>query len=295
MTNTSVNYISTYQSAAANHDLASPWLIFTGLNGLLTDSFAYSAKPALKTLEKLKTNNIPVIFNSNKTFSELVEIRKLIGNDHPFIIENGSAICVPEGYFKFNEAVDKINGYAMYFLGDHYSMVIQKLHRIRKDENLNFAGFYDWDKTEIAKKAGINQHLALLNQQRLCSEPILWHDTAAKFELFKAELEKCQLTITPANNFFLIAGKTNKASAMELLKEKYQEEYKNKIRLFALSNSVDDQNMLKQADFSSAISIEQSTSILRHSKDTFFSKKAGGEGWAESIEYFLKNRFYGSD
>jgi len=291
MPNTSVNYISSLQAPAANHDLATPWLIFTGLNGLLTDSFAYSTKPVLDTLEKLKKNNIPVILNSNKTFSELIEIRKIINNDHPFIIENGSAICVPKGYFKSSESVDKIDGYAMYFLGNQYSMIIQKLHRIRKDGKLNFAGFYDWTKADIAKKAGINQHLALLNQQRLCSEPILWHDTAAKFEVFKAELEKYQLTLTPANNFYLISGKTNKASAMELLKEKYQQEYKENVRSFALSSSVHDQKMLEQADFSSAISIEKSTSPLSNCQNIFFSKHAGSEGWSESIEYFIKNKF----
>ena len=295
MPNTSVNYISSHQPPAANHDLATPWLIFTGLNGLLTDSFAYSTKPVLETLEQLKTNNIPVIFNSNKTFSELIEIRKIIENDQPFIIENGSAICVPKGYFKSSESVDKIDGYAIYFLGDQYSLIIQKLHRIRNDGKLNFAGFYDWDKAEIAKKAGINQHLALLNQQRLCSEPILWHDTAAKFETFKAELKKYNLTITPANNFFLITGKTSKASAMELLKEKYQQEYKNKISSFALSGSEHDQDMLKQADFSSAISIEKSTSILLHCRNIFLSKQTGSEGWSESIEYFMKHKFNQGD
>jgi len=291
MPNTSVNYISSHQPPAANHDLASPWLIFTGLDGLLTDSFAYSTKPALETLEKLKKNNIPVIFNSNKTFSELIEIRKIINNNHPFIIENGGVICVPDGYFNSKELVDKINGYAMYFLSDHYSMVIQKLHRIRQDGKLNFEGFYDWTRTDITKKAGITQHLALLNQQRLSSEPILWHDTAAKFEMFKAELKKYQLTLTPANKFFVITGKTSKASAMKLLKEKYQQEYKNKISLFALSSFANDHKMLLQADFSSVISTEKPSSTLRHCQNTFFPKQTNSEGWIESVEYFLKNKF----
>ncbi len=289
MANTSIDITLTRQAPAANHELATPWLVFTGVDGMLVDPFNYALKHAIHTLQALKTNNIPVIFNSNKTFSELIEIRKIFDNEHPFIIENGSAICVPKGYFKTQQVVENINGYAIFFLGYHYSMIVQKLHRIRSHYNFNFAGFYDWSRAEIAHKMGVNQHLALLNQQRLCSEPIQWYDTDAQFELFKAELKKNNLTITPAGNFFLVTGISNKASAMKRLKTKYQQEYKNKIRLFALSNSVYDQNMLEQAEFSSAICKEKTPWKLSHLKRIFFTRQGGINGWNEAIEHFLKN------
>ena len=291
MPNISIDFTSEQQAPAANHELATPWLVFTALDGMLVDPFNYCLKPADRTLQALKTNNIPVIFNSNRTFSELIEIRKIFENEHPFIIENGSAICVPKGYFKSQQPAENIDGYSIFFLGYHYSMVIQKLHRIRTARKFNFAGFYDWSRAEVAQKTGLNQHLALLNQQRLCSEPILWHDTALQFELFKTELEKNQLTLTSVDNFYLINGKTDKASAMQKLKEKYQYEHKNKIRLFALSNAINDISMLEQADFAGAISKEKSPLKLKHSRKFFYTKQAGISGWNEAIEHFLQETY----
>lgn len=292
MPNTSVNYLKSHPALAANHELAPPWLVFTGLDGLLVDPFNYQIKPATSNLEALKSHNIPVIFNSNKTFSELLEIRKMVGNEHPFIIENGGAICIPDGYFKTDYATEKMDGYSIYFLSSLYSMIIQKLHRIRASQNYNFEGFYDWNREEIAKRSGINQHLALLNQQRLCSEPIMWYDTAAQFESFKAELEEYKLTITPANNYFLISGQSSKASAMEILKSKYQKEHQTNIQVFSLSNSPQDARMLTRADYSSLIRKDGEESRTGYSKNTYFTKEKNIEGWNESIEHFMKNIYH---
>ena len=75
-------------------------LVFTDMDGTLLDHHTYSfdaAKPALNALDE---KNIPVIPTTSKTFAELQPLRKSIGLDGPFIIENGAAVFIPHGFFK---------------------------------------------------------------------------------------------------------------------------------------------------------------------------------------------------
>ena len=75
------------------------YLIFTDLDGSLLDHFDYSFAPAEPLLKQLEQQAIPVICTTSKTLPELLNLRKKLKNTHPFIVENGAAIYVPEGYF----------------------------------------------------------------------------------------------------------------------------------------------------------------------------------------------------
>lgn len=77
-------------------------LVFTDMDGTLLDHHTYSfdaAKPALNALDE---KNIPVIPTTSKTFAELQPLRKSIGLDGPFIIENGAAVFIPHGFLSKN-------------------------------------------------------------------------------------------------------------------------------------------------------------------------------------------------
>ena len=60
-------------------------IIFTDLDGSLLDSESYTASPADTLFELLDSHGIPVIFNSSKTFPEMIKIRR--GNHQPFVVE----------------------------------------------------------------------------------------------------------------------------------------------------------------------------------------------------------------
>lgn len=76
-------------------------LVFTDLDGTLIDHHSYSPALAKQALSQLADNGIPVIFCSSKTFAEQWHLQQTLGIRHPFIIENGSAIAIPKGYFPF--------------------------------------------------------------------------------------------------------------------------------------------------------------------------------------------------
>ena len=74
-------------------------LIFTDLDGSLLDHNTYSFAPAAELLLELEQQQIPVIPVTSKTRAEVMALRQTLHNEHPFIIENGAAICIPKQYF----------------------------------------------------------------------------------------------------------------------------------------------------------------------------------------------------
>jgi predicted mannosyl-3-phosphoglycerate phosphatase (HAD superfamily) len=74
-------------------------IIFTDLDGSLLDHFTYSFELAIPLLKSLEQLHILVIFTTSKTVAEVEYLRRKIGNLHPFIVENGAGILIPENYF----------------------------------------------------------------------------------------------------------------------------------------------------------------------------------------------------
>ena len=74
-------------------------LIYTDMDGTLLDHDTYRHDPVDPLLEVLASKAIPVIPCTSKTFAEVIDIRRELNNSHPFIVENGSAVYIPIGYF----------------------------------------------------------------------------------------------------------------------------------------------------------------------------------------------------
>ena len=76
-----------------------PVVVFTDLDGTLLDEDSYSFAAASPALARLRELRIPLIAATSKTLVEAAAINTAMDNPHPCIIENGSAVCVPVGYF----------------------------------------------------------------------------------------------------------------------------------------------------------------------------------------------------
>jgi predicted mannosyl-3-phosphoglycerate phosphatase (HAD superfamily) len=74
-------------------------IIDTDLDGTFLDEEDYSFRESLPALRAAEERGIPVVFCSSKTRAEIEHLRKAAKVTDPFIVENGGAIFVPEGYF----------------------------------------------------------------------------------------------------------------------------------------------------------------------------------------------------
>jgi mannosyl-3-phosphoglycerate phosphatase len=66
---------------------------------LVDISTAEYGKNTRKLIDLLKEKNIPLILTSAKTRLEQNKIRKDLGLSDPYIVENGGAVVIPQGYF----------------------------------------------------------------------------------------------------------------------------------------------------------------------------------------------------
>ena len=76
-------------------------VIFTDLDGTLLDRETYTWEAARPALDRVKRQGIPWVLVTSKTRGEVEFWRRCLGNEHPFIVENGGAVFVPAGYFPF--------------------------------------------------------------------------------------------------------------------------------------------------------------------------------------------------
>jgi len=74
-------------------------VVFSDLDGTLLDHDTYSFDDARPALERLGHAGVPLVLCTSKTRAEVEPLREALDNDSPFIVENGGAIMIPDGYF----------------------------------------------------------------------------------------------------------------------------------------------------------------------------------------------------
>ena len=76
------------------------FLIFSDLDGTFLSYENYSFGNLKIFINKIK-HKTSIIFNTSKTFSEMLYINKRLNLNNPFIVENGACIFFPKEYFQF--------------------------------------------------------------------------------------------------------------------------------------------------------------------------------------------------
>ena len=214
------------------------YIIFTDLDGTLLDS-NYSYKDALPVLKILKKRKIPLIFCSAKTKAEQEFFQKKMGINHPFIVENGSAIYIPNKYFK-REKGKKRNGYQVIVLDAQSGRIRKEIKKLQKKYKLKT--FYALTKKEISRIAGFGlkkTKLAKLAKDREFGETIVEADREALKELKK------NFNVVSGGRFIQVFGKkADKGKAVRILTQMYKKEF-GKVITIGIGNSENDKPMLK--------------------------------------------------
>lgn len=263
-----------------------PLIIFSDLDGTLLDHHSYSWAPARAAVEKISALEIPFILNTSKTISEVLEIRNELDNRHPFIIENGGAVCIPAGHPGHSRKNDEDD---LHRFGKSSQEILQVLSELRNLHDFMFRGFSDMTTPELAELTGLTAAQAEMAKQRCCSEPILWTDSEKNFELFCSELEKQDLQVISGGRFFHIMGNTDKGVAMQwLLENVYQTTSQSDYTSIAFGDSPNDLPMLEQADYSVVINSGSGKSMLLNKiENVLYTEECGPAGWQIAFDKLL--------
>ncbi|HEX7482026.1 MAG TPA: HAD-IIB family hydrolase [Candidatus Bathyarchaeia archaeon] len=220
-------------------------IIFADLDGsLLNDKYEYDQIEPI--IQQLLSSKVSIVLASSKTKNEIEFYRKKLKITDPFIIENGSAILIPQTYFTIKyEFTKQIQGYNIIELGTAYSIIREKLEFVKKRTSANIMGFADMTAQEIAKDSGLPIYLAQLAKKREYSEPFKILSGVEK-EVLEA-INEAGLCVTFGGRYLTALGNCDKGKATSILKNLYVQQFKT-IYCIGVGDSANDLTMLKNVD-----------------------------------------------
>lgn len=263
-------------------------VIFTDLDGTLLDHSTYSFEPARPALEALAEAGIPVVLCTSKTRAETERWRAALGNTHPFIVENGGAVFIPEGYFPSEPAFGRMmDGYSVLELGRPYREIRKALAAIRSSTRLPLRGFGDMTLEEIAERCGFARDEAALAARREYGEPFVGVEDIA-FPQVVREAEALGLRVTSGGRFHHLVGASDKGRAVRALQDLYSLN-RGAVRTVGLGDSVNDEPMLREVDVPVIVRKPDGGHIkAAHLTGLIIAPYAGPEGWREAVLGLLR-------
>jgi mannosyl-3-phosphoglycerate phosphatase len=268
---------------------APPLLMFSDLDGTLLDADSYSFAPANPALARLRERRIPLIAATSKSLTEAAAINTAMANPHPCIVENGSAVCVPVGYFPKPVASGVSRGYEVVRCGPDYGWLTAELDRLRAEQGCRFTGFADMSDETVARLTKLPRFAAHNARQRLASEPLVWQDSPEAFHRFSAELGRLGLRLLRGGRFWHVLGVADKGTAMDWLVGVYRNNGLPRPITVALGDSPNDLDMLRAADVPVVIRRKDGSHLEPIGRGgARLSLQPGPEGWNACVLQILQ-------
>lgn len=224
-------------------------IIFTDLDGTLLDLKTYSYLPALDALRRLMRERVPLVFCSSKTRAEQQRYQAAIGIREPMIVENGSAIFIPQNYFArpFQSRQTK-DGYEVIEAGDSAEKIRSLLDAVRKQTGARLKTFSEMSLEELCQVTNLNSEAALRAKRREYSETILGEMSEAEMSSFVEALQSRGLSSIRGSRFHtIVSAGVDKGKAVELLTALFREEMGD-VRTAGIGDSPNDEAMLAAVD-----------------------------------------------
>ncbi len=263
-------------------------VVFTDLDGTLLDLKTYSYAGALPSIEYLRSQNVPIIFCSVKTKAEQEVYRKELQIKDPFIVENGGAIFISQGYFPFDFEYHKAtDGYLVIELGIPYHQIRKILSQIRVDTGVNFRGFGDMSAEEVASLVSLDIEAAERAKAREYDETLSLEEAPEEMNIVFNAIKKMGLNYTSGSRYYDVTGQNDKGKATRILIDLFNRK-SGKIRTIAIGDSPNDLPMLLSVDI--PILVQKPGSIWAEMDIPHLRRVEGigPEGWAKAIKEIIK-------
>jgi mannosyl-3-phosphoglycerate phosphatase family protein len=265
--------------------------VFTDLDGSLLDHDDYSFAAAAPTLALLERLQVPVIPVTSKTRAEVEALRTALVNTHPFIVENGAGVFIPDGYFpRQPEGTSSRDGYWVYETSAPRAHWLQLLAGLADDFPGEFTGFYAAGPEGIALMTGLGPAAAALANSREYSEPVHWRGTDSRKREFIDRLRDAGANPLQGGRFLAVAGDCDKGRALAWLRAVYRSHAAGVALLdLAAGDSGNDVAMLEAAGTALLIrSPAHPLPALARATGVYITERCGPAGWAEGVEAWLR-------
>ena len=267
-----------------------PMLVISDLDGTLLDRNTYAFAAATPALDKLLEQEIPLVLCTSKTRGEVEVVRAALGNRHPFIVENGGAIFIPEGYFPFSiDDAERRDGYDMIPLGDDYSELVRVLAEAAARTGARAVGFSQMTDEDVAMLCGLPLEQAHRARQREFDEAFEIH-TAERAPALLSAIANLGKRWTEGGRFFHIMGNSDKAGAVRKTIELFRKASPSIITM-GLGDAPNDISFLRETDLPVVIASPHSDAMRAELSEAKVTRSQGPAGWNEAVlEWLSKKR-----
>lgn len=214
--------------------MATQTLIFSDINGTLIDFDTYAYEGSYDAVQRLKATGIPLILCSSNNASEIQPLRKALGLQEPYIVENGSAIYNADGTLMWQGASRK--------------EIQLAIAMVRDETGLVFETFADISAERIrqeTKRDGTNAVLALQHRH---SELVVTKLGDEEFKVLKAACQRHGFDAVRGKQYINItAPGVNKGSAIQRLTANYRKPGEQ-VTTIGIGDNVNDIPMFEVVD-----------------------------------------------
>lgn len=266
-------------------------VVFTDLDGTLLDAETYSYAESLPALSKVLSLPGAVVLCSSKTRNEIASLRDELRLNHPFIVENGGGVYVPESYFPFSlEGAIPEGRLQKIAPGAGIDRLRQALKDTAAKLGATVRSFESMSVAEISQHTGLTFPQAAAAAAREFDEPFLIEDGEPKALI--AALEKQGFWVVEGGRFFHLTGKHDKGYAVKLLLNSYRRVNPSVVSV-GLGDSANDVSFLREVDHPVLIRSRDGSwnpKVLSEMPAIQKSREPGPRGWSESVERILEEK-----
>lgn len=262
-------------------------VLFSDLDGTLLDLKSYSYAQSQASVEELKEAGVPIVFCSSKSRVEQEYYRENLGIRDPFIVENGSAIFIPKGYFNFEIPYNTYvtDDFEVITIGKQVGQIREVITQLRKELRLSFACYFDLPAEEVSMYIGLDLKSSRRAMQREFSETILRGKVTNSFH---DALAKKGLRSIPGSKFqTIVSSKADKGVAVDILLELYRKE-SGQVTSIGIGDSNNDFEMLCAVD--DAYLVQRPNGIWAEMDDVSIKHASGvgPVGWSKIVQSVLE-------
>lgn len=263
-------------------------IIFTDLDGTFLNHTDYKFEESKEALKYILDNNIPLVFTTSKTKTEVEALQKELNIEEPFIVENGAALFIPKGYKKFNfsflESFDEKYYYIK--LGLSYEKILSFFNLVKYKYNLE--GFSTLSNEKLCNLTNLSEKQILLSKKRDFTEPFILEKEENLPDIQKKALS-CGIKITKGGRFFhMIGEKQDKGLAVKKCIEIFEKVENQKLYSIALGDGTNDIPMFERVDLAIIIKNHLDSYIQTNLPKVLKSSYKGSKGFKEMILKCLK-------
>jgi len=261
-------------------------LLLTDLDGTLLDHDTYSWQPAAPAIEFLRSRSIPWILCTSKTRAEVELLRRAMEHTHPFVVENGGGVYIPEGTFAFPiPGTTPTGSYDLMTLGDAYPSLVRVLNEASAATSVPVRGFHDMTPFEIAAMTAVSEDVAVFSKQREFDEPFYIPGGEEPAPLLRA-IESAGKHWTQGGRFYHVIGDNDKTRAVEILIDLYRRKF-GAITTIGLGDGPNDAGFLNLVDMPVIIrspKLDRMKELVPRGRVT---DEPGPAGWNQAVMELL--------